>query len=43
MHQTEPQDPEVQDDIKEINELNAHSSGKLLWRELFSNGKDMNL
>jgi MFS family permease len=29
MHQTEPQDPEVQDDIKEINELNSQSSGKL--------------
>jgi hypothetical protein len=43
MHQTEPQDPEFQDDIKKINELNAHSSGKLSWRELFSNGKDMNL
>jgi MFS family permease len=37
------EDPEVQDDIKEINELNAQSSGKLSWRELFSNGKDMNL
>ena len=42
-HNCDPQDPEVQDDIKEINELNAAAEGKLSWRELFSNGKDMNL
>lgn len=44
LHDTDPHDPEVQEDIKEINELNAITENqKLTWRDLFSNGRDMNL
>ena len=44
MHNCDPHDDEVQEDIKEINELNALSDGnKLTLKELFTNGRDMNL
>lgn len=42
-HETEPNDEAIQEDIKAINEQNAEAEGKLTWKELFSNGKDMNL
>lgn len=44
IYETTPDDDVVQDDIKEINELNAATQGsKLTWKEFLSNGKEMNL
>jgi MFS family permease len=43
IHESDSDDPRVQDDVKEINDLNAATQGKLTWQELFTNGKDMNL
>ena len=44
LHATTPDDPEVRADIEEINELNALTQGnKLGWKEMFTNGKEMNL
>lgn len=43
-HDTNVENEEVQEDIKEINELNAETEGrKLTWKEFLSNGKEMNL
>jgi len=44
LHNTGPDSDEVQDDFKEIHELNAATQGqKLTWMEFFTNGKEMNL
>lgn len=43
-HDSKPDAEEVQEDIQEIKEINAESAGrKLTWREMLSNGKEMNL
>lgn len=43
-HYTTVDNEEVQEDIKEINEINAETEGrKLTWKEFLSNGKEMNL
>lgn len=43
-HKVEPNDDLVQDDIRDIKEQAAETDGKkLTWKEMLSNGKDMNL
>ena len=37
-----PDSDQVQQDIKEINKINELTSGKLTWKEFFSNGREMN-
>jgi len=44
LKQCNPDDDEVQNDIKEINRINSITAGqKLTLKEFFSNGPDMNL
>lgn len=38
----EPNAKPVQDDIAEIKEIEPYTSGKLTWKEFFSNGRAMN-
>lgn len=43
-HNVQADDDLVQDDIREIKEQSAESDGKkLTWKEMLSNGRDMNL
>lgn len=44
MQDTTPDDEAIQEDIKEMSELNKEiQNTKLTWKEFFSNGKEMNL
>ncbi|KAI5364563.1 Putative major facilitator, sugar transporter, major facilitator superfamily [Septoria linicola] len=42
LEDAEPDSEQVQRDIKEINEINRMTSGRLTWKEFFSNGREMN-